>query len=947
LNYFEIILIAILILFFFISKFTVSPSVPIKNGRKGITVNTIYIPLDSGESAVLKDPDTLLPRKIYEQLAQFIGKAVKAVDDLPKNSQSFNETRSHKAISIDGERGTGKTSVLVNLRDYLASNHKEFAGDIHILDPIDPTLLEDGESLFLHIIVAAVLQDKDIKVAQSRDINKSRTFTQNLEELAHGLESVDLQQSQRGMDKIRSLYGSKHLANCVEAFLISALDLVGKKLLILPIDDVDTSLNRAFENLEILRRYLTSPYVLPIVSGDRDLYDEVCWRDFHGRLNKDSSYNRKKSYDIAKELAIEYQRKILPLPRRLSMPAVSDYWVQDDIDVTLGKNGFPLRNFMAWLNIFITGSVNGLEGSDISLPIPSIRALSQFISHCGDLIPKLPEEIKNASSTLAVRQQWQMPDVPIEVLERFTEKHREISNEAKRDYSEAYKVFNEELKSYDLKEKNKCLGSEMEIIWAKRLLDYFCFEPEAGAIFLTLQAMQYWDEWRKGKRRNQSVLATPLFQPLLQNTQEYDIFDKEGDLSDWESQLKTRLPESWLNLIKGQKTLLPYPVAEAGINTSLKWKFWEEIESYGFDNALTSKSKFLLSTLMQRNFYTNSKQSIVLNIGRVFELIIVSLVSDIELSDLQRIRQRSPFYSASSLAPTKTIDLEDELTKGNKLFFNNKNESEKDNFDDAPVDFPDENEEIWKILCDEINHWRKKYKVANANISPWLIYKVFNKTYSQVANNVHIPSGMQSIESALNVIGRVFYATWSAFGSFEKGELFGLPDIVATTNINSAKNFYNHDNFRVNVGPFTPEQNQQSNSDREVYQHRKIYGEKTRAVSYVLATHPLKKWVDDVLSVEFKQKQYTNSQNEKKNLTQTEKITDISPARKFITKKLSIHPQARLVKTRIKTQLEVMYPGYDKAKDFIDVVINHFPEADQAVKALLAAFEELYPEGDK
>lgn len=126
------------------------------------------------------------------------------------------------------------------------------------------------------------------------------------------------------------------------------------------------------------------------MSGDRRLYDEVCWRDFHGRLNKDSSYERKKSYDIAKELAIEYQRKILPLPRRLCMPAVSDYWQQDGIDVTLDKDGIPLRNFMAWLKIFITGPVNGLEGSDLPLPIPSIRALTQFINHCGDLIHDFP-----------------------------------------------------------------------------------------------------------------------------------------------------------------------------------------------------------------------------------------------------------------------------------------------------------------------------------------------------------------------------------------------------------------------------------------------------------------------------------------------------------------------------------------------------------------------------
>ncbi|EII3508332.1 TPA: hypothetical protein IGR53_001864 [Escherichia coli] len=906
-------------------------------------MNTIYIPLDSGESAVLKDPDTLLPRKIYEQLAQFIGKAVKAVDDLPKNSESFNETRSHKAISIDGERGTGKTSVLVNLRDYLASNHKEFAGDIHILDPIDPTLLEDGESLFLHIIVAAVLQDKDIKTAQGRDINKSRTFTQKLEELAHGLESVDLQQNQRGMDKIRSLYGSKHLANCVEAFLISALDLVGKKLLILPIDDVDTSLNRAFENLEILRRYLTSPYVLPIVSGDRRLYDEVCWRDFHGRLNKDSSYERKKSYDIAKELAIEYQRKILPLPRRLCMPAVSDYWQQDGIDVTLDKDGIPLRNFMAWLKIFITGPVNGLEGSDLPLPIPSIRALTQFINHCGDLIHDFPEPFKKKASMLAIRRIWQMPDVPLDIVESFAKKYRELSKEAKREYGEAYRLFYDELKISNILDRKIYLAEDKKSAWVDKLCEYFRFEPEAGAVFLTLQAKQHWFSWNNGENRNQSVLATPLFQPLQHEQREYEIFEKNDDLSDWESQLKTKLPETWLAAIKGQKTLLPYPVAEVGVNTSLSWKYWEDVHEYYHDKDLENKAIFLISALTQRNFYTNSKQSIVLNIGRVFEVIITSLVSNIELTDLQRIRQRSPFYSASALAPTKTLNLDESSSKKNTRM-NSRFEYDRELTDEPLEEIPDENELMFKNLCDEINQWRKDNNIANIEVSPWLVYKVFNKVYSQGISGLN---GLGYRNSALHIAGWVFYSTWSAFGSFEKGELFGLSDVVSTTNINSTKNFYSNDNFRVNVGPFTPEQNKQSNSDSEAYQHRKIYGEKTRTVSYVLATHPLKKWIDEVLSVEVKQKQYTDSQTEKKTLAQSRKVIDIKPAREFITRKLSINSLDRLVKARIKTQLEMIYPGYDKAKAFIDEVISNFPKTDPAVKTLLAAFEELYSEGEK
>ena len=39
-----------------------------------------------------------------------------------------------------------KTSVLVNLKEYLQQDHKDLLKDIHILKPVDPTLLEDNES---------------------------------------------------------------------------------------------------------------------------------------------------------------------------------------------------------------------------------------------------------------------------------------------------------------------------------------------------------------------------------------------------------------------------------------------------------------------------------------------------------------------------------------------------------------------------------------------------------------------------------------------------------------------------------------------------------------------------------------------------------------------------------------------------------------------------------
>ena len=159
--------------------------------------NKRYIPINAGESAVLPDASTLLPRdEVYEPLAQMILEAVKKAD--AAKGQPLNQLREHNAISIDGARGTGKTAVLVNLKSYLKG--RDVLADVHILDPLDPTLLEDGESLFLHIVVAAVLQNKEVKEAQKRDLDKARSLNQTLEKLAQSLESVETQQDRHGMD---------------------------------------------------------------------------------------------------------------------------------------------------------------------------------------------------------------------------------------------------------------------------------------------------------------------------------------------------------------------------------------------------------------------------------------------------------------------------------------------------------------------------------------------------------------------------------------------------------------------------------------------------------------------------------------------------------------------------------------------------------------------------
>ncbi|MDD1781167.1 hypothetical protein LRP49_08105 [Enterovibrio sp. ZSDZ35] len=849
--------------------------------------NKIYIPLNAGESAVLPDANTLLPRnEVYKPLAQMIKEAVDKANSA--TNRTLNELREHNAISIDGARGTGKTAVLVNLKSYL--KNEDVLKEVHILDPVDPTLLEDGESLFLHIIVAAVLHDKDVKEAQRKEPNKARSLNQTLEKLAQSLESVETAKERHGMDKVRAMYSNKYLADCVQDFFREVLGLLEKKLLILPIDDVDTSLNRAFENLEIVRRYLATPHVLPIVCGDRELYNDVTWRDFHGRLTKDSNYRRKEAYEKAIDLAAEYQRKILPFTRRLSMPPVDTYWQQSDIYLCDSQKTevMSLRNFIAWMEIFLSGPVNGLEGSKLTLPIPSIRALTQLVRHCSDLILDLPASIRSAGDELEVRKKWQMPPDEQDVMK-------------------------------------PCQKTAM----VQRMANYFCYEPKAGAVYLLLLAKQHWNAVPNSKSSNQrgSIFDTPLFQPLTQATANFELFDKADDLSAWPALLKGRLPEEWLAGIKSHKTILPYPVAEVGVNSGRGWNYNKEVRalsSQGLQDEQKNKASFLIALLAQSNFYTNAKQTMLLNIGRVFELLIASIVGPLSAEDIHAIVGRAPFFSTAALAPTK------------KITFDEKTSKPASSADETSLDTPNEEYDIDLLveqLHREIEAWRISCHVNQIDLSPWLVYKVFNKVYSQVASAELEPNGMKQIGTALNMVAHVFYSTWFAFGSFEKGELFGLKNVVATTNINreNLKNYEQHDQFKVNVLPFSPTLNQKEKQSSE-YNNKVSFGENCRVVSYVLSEHPLKKWIDEVIKFDWP----------KDEPSKTQKTNQNESAAKWLAGKLNITE----VQAQEPAELEkaLVTKNQSECQILLNDMEDRYKRKSKAKTALLTAIKSKYPE---
>ncbi|EJL6264359.1 hypothetical protein NMR67_003345 [Vibrio cholerae] len=289
----------------------------------------------------------------------------------------------------------------------------------------------------------------------------------------------------------------------------------------------------------------------------------------------------------------------------------------------------------------------------------------------------------------------------------------------------------------------------------------------------------------------------------------------------------------------------------------------------------------------------------LLNIGRVFELLIASLVGPLTDEDIRAIMGRAPFFSTAALAPTKTITIEDDDDKA----VTQEDESTDEDLDEGP-----NISSMVSALRKDIEEWRDRNQVAQIELSPWLVYKVFNKVFSQVASDKSNSNGMKNIRTALNMAAHTFYTTWFAFGSFEKGDLLGLPNVIATTNINpdKLKKYTSNEQYTFNVKPILDAYNKDNS---------------LKTVSVVLENHPLKEWIDELIKLDWP-----------KPVEDRE-----AQAEKYLREKLGITAKTvtlSTIKTRAKKQTEDLNSIYQHMRD-------SFGADNKYTKYLKEAIDEL------
>lgn len=252
-----------------------------------------------------------------------------------KNYKMGMLDRVHNTISIFGDRGTGKTSFIRSLFDEIEKRDKD-KEDVVILGLVDPTLMEEKAHIFLLII--SLINDRVKKVIEEGTCEPGgEAYKQRMDwkacvkKLAKGLPSLDKVGNdynntswqddefimQKGLDDIMAAY---QLEENFHKMVDMALKILGKKAFVVAFDDIDINMVKGWSVLETIRKYLTTPKIISLLSGNMYLYNLNVrgqqWEQFGTRL---LSKERRDYHTLVNQLENQYMLKVFKAENRLHL----------------------------------------------------------------------------------------------------------------------------------------------------------------------------------------------------------------------------------------------------------------------------------------------------------------------------------------------------------------------------------------------------------------------------------------------------------------------------------------------------------------------------------------------------------------------------------------------------------------------------------------------------
>lgn len=304
--------------------------------------NGIVIQKDSFETSLFLNQ--------YQQAIDIFDRLWKEQQEWAKSSNSshYLDNQFSNIIAFCGDRGEGKTSCMSSFATILTDEHVRgeacsTKGDenkktiiistdflrpqeIEWLDTIDPSFFDRKHNL-LELLLGRMYANVS-KKSQGNISNNDRDKSYSRRILMEQFERVktDISKFEKNdkiydsLEEISDLAAAVNLKSDLQELFHRYLTYVGKKCLLICIDDLDLNISEGYKMAEMLRKYLICPDCMILVAVKVGQLIEVI-ATAHRKEIKEAAI----SWERCMYMAQRYVAKLLPRGNRVTMPMPADF----------------------------------------------------------------------------------------------------------------------------------------------------------------------------------------------------------------------------------------------------------------------------------------------------------------------------------------------------------------------------------------------------------------------------------------------------------------------------------------------------------------------------------------------------------------------------------------------------------------------------------------------
>ena len=339
---------------------------------------------------------------------------LKRLIEIPNDEECCPGQGNSRIIAFCGDRGAGKTSCMMSVRyaiehccrrkdneseqeklereeieKYFSSyDFKTEQLEFDILKPVDPSFFDESHNILELVLGQMYLHFKEHRNELRR---QDKLEEETVDKVRKKFDAVKRSLSLIGdpskpmsdkLEELENLSVAMTLHERMKELFEDYLNFIGKKKILISIDDMDFNAEGAYKMCKYLQMYLDQPYCIVLISLKISQLVSI--------LSDDPNFKNSKGEEQRREMASKYVQKLIPLSNRVQMV---DIWSISERLFTIERNGVQTRP-------------ERIKDGIVRMIFEKTRYL--FYNTKGEVSPIIPHELRSFRQLLGLLNR--MPD---------------------------------------------------------------------------------------------------------------------------------------------------------------------------------------------------------------------------------------------------------------------------------------------------------------------------------------------------------------------------------------------------------------------------------------------------------------------------------------------------------------------------------------------------------